>query len=301
MRREYSRAPFAPAFMARAIFMPGRPGLRESVPPLAAAWRNHLVDGAPLDAFLALTGLEDHPLWALLYPHVIGFRLQMTLLTDPAFPFPIWGALQVRNNLVLHQAFTRGEMLDLSARVTAARVLDKGTEIDLACAARRGNDLVWESLNSFYYRGHHGTPQAESPLSASPAVDGAAVAEWRPPSHSRWRFGQLTGDYNGIHLAKWYARLFGFPRAFHHPQRILGQCLARLPRSGAETPARLDAWLKGPVFYDAKVALRAGAQAAGSTFALFVDGDRRPAILGRLFNSQLLVLKAPMEWLPPNC
>jgi len=268
--------------MARAMLVPWRPGLAGGVQPLAAMWRGHRVGGTRLDVFLALTGLEGHPLWALLYPHVNAFRLQMTLLTDLAFPFPIWGALQVRNHLVLREPIARGEVLDLSARVAQARVLDKGAEIDLICTAHRGSALVWESLNSFYYRGRHGAPQAASPLAAAPAIDGATVAEWMPTPASRWRFGWLTGDYNGIHLSAGYARLFGFRRAFHHPQRMLGQCLAHLPRSGPALPARLDAWLKGPVFYDAKVTLRASADAAWSKFALLVEGDERPAILGRL-------------------
>jgi hypothetical protein len=45
-------------------------------------------------------------------------------------------------------------------------------------------------------------------------------------------------------------------------------------------PIRLDAWLKGPVYYGAKVALRA--RGDRSEFALFAEGDERPAILGRL-------------------
>ena len=280
MAREYSRAPFAPAFMGRAILLPRRPGLGAGLPQLAAHWRNHRVDGAPLDDFLALTGLDGHPLWPLLYPHAAGFRLLMSLLTDFSYPFPIWGALQVRNRLVLHQPFARGETLELTARVADARVLDKGTEIDLACTARRNAALVWESITSFYYRGRSGTAQPASPLATAPAVDGVPVAEWWSASGSRTRFGKLTGDYNGIHLSDRYARLFGFRGAFHHPQRVLGQCLARLPRRNGAPPVTLDAWLKGPVYYGAKVSLRAGND--GCAFALFAEGDERPAILGRL-------------------
>jgi len=279
-RREYSAAPRATAFMARAILLPRRPGLKGGLPPLAATWRNHRVDGAQLDAFLALTGLAGHPLWPLMYPHVVGFRLLMSLLTDFSFPFPIWGALQVRNRIVLREPFARRDTLELSARVADARVLDKGAEIDIACSARRGDALVWESVNTFYYRGRYGTPQAASPLAAAPAVDGAPVAAWTPAARSRARFGRLTGDYNGIHLSNWYARLFGFRGAFHHPQRVLGQCLARLPRRDGAMPVTLDAWLKGPVYYGANVSLRAGSD--GSAFALLVEGDERPAILGRL-------------------
>ena len=139
--------------MARAIFTPRRPGLRDSLPELSAAWRGHRVAGKRLTDFLELTGLEGHPLWPLLYPQATGFRLLMTLLTDRRFPFPIWGALQVRNRLVLHQPIARGDILEFEARTTEARALDKGTEIDLACNVRRAGRLVWESLNAFYYRG----------------------------------------------------------------------------------------------------------------------------------------------------
>jgi hypothetical protein len=280
MLREYSRAPFAPAFMGRAILMPRRPGLGDGLPRLAAHWRNHRVDGATLEDFFALTGLEGHPLWPLLYPHAAGFRLLMSLLTDISYPFPIWGALQVRNRFVLHQDFARGATLELTARVADARVLDKGTEIDLACTARRNAALVWESIVTVYYRGRTGTAQPASPLAAAPAIEGSPVAEWRSASGSRARFGKLTGDYNGIHLSDWYARLFGFRAAFQHPQRALGQILAHLPGMQRRLPIRLDAWLKGPVYYGAKLTLRA--EAGGSAFALFVEGDDRPAILGRL-------------------
>ena len=266
--------------MARAILFPRRPGLRDGLPQLAATWRDHRVQGARLDDFLALTGLDGHPLWPLLYPHAAGFRLLMTILTDRRFPFPIWGALQVRNRLVLHQPIARGDVLELEARIAGARALEKGTEIDLACTVRRAGTLVWESVNAFYYRGYRGAQPDASAPSSPPALEGAPLIEWRSPAGGRTRFGRLTGDYNGIHLANGYARLFGFRGAFHHPQRMLGQALAHLPRAEPALPLRLEAWLKGPVYYGAKVALRASSDR--SEFALFVEGDERPAILGQL-------------------
>jgi acyl dehydratase len=278
--REYWRAPRAPAFMARAILFPRRPGLRGGLPALSAVWRGHRVAGTRLEDFLELTGLHGHPHWPLLYPQAAGFRLLMTLLTDRRFPFPIWGALQVRNRMTLHAPLARGDILDIEARVAGARALEKGTEIDLACTARRAGALVWESVNAFYYRGRHSAAAAAEEPPAAPVPDHDAVAEWTVPAGSRARFGRITGDYNGIHLSDWYARLFGFRGAFHHPQRMLGQCLAHLPRTGRAMPTRLETWLKGPVYYGAEVALRASADRA--EFALFVAGDERPAILGRL-------------------
>jgi len=276
MRREYRRTPLAPAFMARALLAPRRAGLRGEPPSLAARWRGLAVGGAPLDDFFALTGLEGHPLWTLLYPQAAGFRLLMTLVTDTRFPFPIFGALQVRNRLRLHGRIERGDALDLEARVAGTRALDKGTEIDLHCAARGGDALVWECTTTFYYRGRHGARDRALPP-ASPEVSGEVVDRWVPDVRGRLRCARLTGDYNGVHLADAYARLLGFRQAFHHPHRMLGQCLARLPRA-ARAPVVLDAWLKGPVYYGAEVALRA----SGETLALFVAGDERPALVGRL-------------------
>lgn len=280
MTREYWHAPRAAAFMARALLFPRRPGLRGGLPGLSAIWRGHRVAGARLDDFLALTGLDGHPLWPLLYPQVTGFRLLMTLLTDRRYPFPIWGALQVRNRITLHQPIARGDILELEARVAGMRALDKGTEIDLDCSVRRAGKLVWESVNAFYYRGHHGAQAEAGAPAAAPMLEGAPLTEWSAPAGARTRFARLTGDYNGIHLASRYARLFGFRGAFHHPQRMLGQALAHLPREGRPLPLRLETWLKGPVYYGAKVALRVSAD--HSEFALFVEGDERPAILGRL-------------------
>ena len=112
---------------------------------------------------------------------------------------------------------------------------------------------------------------------------GVQIARWSAPPHGRLRFARLTGDYNGIHLSDWYARRSGFRGAFLHPQRVLGECLARLPPRSSAMPLWLDTWLKGPVYYGADVTLRAEESPDAVTFALHVDGDERPAIVGRLY------------------
>ena len=94
------------------------------------------------------------------------------------------------------------------------------------------------------------------------------------------QFAGLTGDYNGIHLSSWYARLFGFEGAFLHPQLSLGLCMAHLAGREDWEGQRLDAWLKGPVYYGSAVTLRAAISESDSVFALLADGDERPCIVG---------------------
>jgi len=53
---------------------------------------------------------------------------------------------------------------------------------------------------------------------------------------------------------------------------------------GSARVTRLDAWLKGPVYKGASVALRADANAAGEAiaFALTVEPEERPSVIGRI-------------------
>jgi hypothetical protein len=276
----YRRRPSSLRYMWRGV-MPVRrhPDLN---PRIVATWLNHHADPRDLASFLAITGLPAGPDLPLLYPHVFGFRLAMSVLTHPAFPVPIWGVLQTRNHLVQHQSIPVESAMDLECRVLAGRSTAKGAEFDLRTTVRVGSLLAWESVVTFFTRGRFGEPAPDSSCARSPTEFGSLAAEWTPRNAGHWRFGSLTGDYNGIHLWDAYARRLGFPRALFHPPRMLGECLSRFPvEPGHRTPQRLDAWLKGPVPHGRPVRLHAASGANQTTFALFVEPER-PCIVGRL-------------------
>ncbi len=278
---EFRRRPSIAASMLRGFHR--RPGLRKAgrFPPLRARWSQHRIDRRHLAEFLRLTGLAPDRGMPLLYPHVFGFPLQMAVLTHPAFPIPIWSALQIRNHLLRHRPIAGDAVLDLDTAVAGQRILGKGAEVDLHTTVRAGQELLWESLTTFYYRGRFGEAGMASPLARAPEVGGEVLARWHTSSGAGWRFGRLTGDFNGVHWSRWYARMFGFRRDFHHPQFVLGQCVARLPALDPARGQRLDAWLKGPVYYGSDASLRATTDPDGAAFALYVEGEDRPAIVGR--------------------
>jgi hypothetical protein len=297
IRLDYRARPSALAFMARAV-RPS-PGLkRGGVPAISARWRHRPIP-AEVARFHALSGLPEGDTLPLLYPHTIGFPLHMTILTQPAFPLPIWRMLQIRNRIVQHAPLARDAELDITVSIAGHRILEKGAEIDMHTTVRDGEIVVWESLNTFYARGRFGTPTADSipeapklvsveanarvaGVTPEPKVSPGDTASWRMPAGGGWHYGGLSGDYNPLHLWSGYARKHGFARAFFHPQRVLGQCLARLPQAASKYPLRLDAWLKGPVFYGAPVKLRSETGPDGTRFALHVNEDERPAIVGHL-------------------
>jgi hypothetical protein len=281
VRLDYRKRPAAWRFMARAVRPSPGFGVGAALPSIGARWLQHRVDPRELEDFAALSGLRDPGAVSLLYPHTFSFPLQMVVLTHPAFPVPIWRVLQVRNRLLQHRPVDTASSLDLAVATHGHRILDKGMEIDLHATVRSADTLLWESVSTFYVRGRFEPPgQASAP--APPDVNGPLVGQWQMPRGGGRRFGALSGDYNGIHLWGWYARRLGFRRAFFHPQRVLGHCVEKLSGRGAALPLRLETWLKGPVYYGAQVALRADAGEGGGTFALYADGEPRPAIVGRL-------------------
>lgn len=276
---EFRRRPATAAFMLRALY-PDALRRAGAFPPLHAVWSGHRAGGRPLAELLRITTTEPTDALPLLYPHVIGFPLQMVVLTHPAMPVSIWRVLQIRNHVVQHRAIAVGATVDFTTTVAGQRTLEKGAEVDLHTTVREGAEVVWESVNTFYYRGRFGPAGAPSRFAAAPQPADEVIARWSPPSSEGWRFGRLCGDLNGIHYWDAYARALGFRRALHHPQVILGQCLAHLPAAGQRGAQSLDAWLKGPVYKGADVSLAVGEDEGATSFAVFAD-HRRPAIVAR--------------------
>lgn len=252
------------------------------LPEMVAEWRGQKSTARERADFLDFSGMPADAELSILYPHTASFPMLMAMLSHPAFPLPIWRMLQVRNRLVLHEGIEPSAVLDFTVCSGERRVLEKGVEIDLQVTARRAGRTVFEATNSFYSRGRFGPASAEAP--ASPVLGGPALAEWRMPAHGRLGYSRLSGDFNPLHLSDAYARRQGYPGAFAHPQRAIGQCLGHLGALG-HAPLLLETWIKGPVPYGASVAMRADTEPQGGCFALHVDGDERPAIVGHYSHS----------------
>jgi len=293
--KTYEAPPSAIHYMLRAFRPSSGWNHDRGFPDLNSTWRGYHIEPQVTQFLRIISGVQDHPsqeLLSLLFPHVTGFRLLMTILTHPLWPLPIWGALQVRNRLLMRRFLEAGDTGDLIARVAGWRVLEKGIEVDLHTQFQQGDDCAWESVVTFYYRGRFGSPtQHVTGLGAapiSPVLDDHSTntEEWCINGSDRWRFGTLTGDYNGIHQWDWYARRFGFASAFAHPQRIAAQCLGRLHLPGS-APRQLDLLIKGPVYFGSEVIQRVSPLVGNDyqNFALWIAGDERPALVGSLHNA----------------
>ncbi len=280
IRLDHDRRPNAAAFMALAFLPRGRTPSPFSVPAATASWKGLLPGDELARALQSVSMPPDRGFVHPVHLQAITLRLMMRLLTHPGFPIPIWRLMQVRNRFVQHRPARLDDRLDVSARIAAWRFVARGVEIDVAVETRSPEGPVLESTTAFYSRGRFGTPVVAEPVPAPPEPPvGSAPFPPVPPAGA-WAYGQLTGDYNPLHWWSRQSRAMGFQGPFAHPHRVLGPVLDALPGVDPSGPLQVDAWFRGPVYYDRPLALSSRRDGDATSFAIRVEGDPRPAIAG---------------------
>ncbi|MGQ0838414.1 MaoC family dehydratase [Actinokineospora sp.] len=209
------------------------------------------------------------------YPHVLGFPMQVKLMTDADFPFPLVGSVHLANRVTQTRALRVDEEFALRVHAANLRPHAKGTQFDMVSAALVEGEAVWHEVSTYLRRGPGSGSAGRDAYPEPPRPS----ATWRVPDDIGRRYAEVSGDRNPIHLHPLTARLFGFPRAIAHGMWTKARCLAafegRLPAAYS-----VDVRFKLPVLLPAKVAFSATPHAGGWDFALF--GDRKPHLAGTI-------------------
>jgi acyl dehydratase len=159
---------------------------------------------------------------------VLAFPLQMRLMADGSFPFPLLGLVHLDNSIVQRRPISASEQLDLSVRAEDLRAHPKGRAFTLVAEARSDGELVWEERGTILRRGK-GDPDAPAPpRPPAVAADATAIPEWKLDDGLGRRYGAASGDRNPIHMHALSAKAFGFPRAIAHGMWSKARCLAQL-------------------------------------------------------------------------
>ncbi|GAA2991261.1 MaoC/PaaZ C-terminal domain-containing protein [Actinokineospora diospyrosa] len=181
------------------------------------------------------------------YPHVLTFPLQVKLMTDADFPYPLIGTVHVANRITQHRPLHMAEQLDLRVHVENRRKHPKGEQFDMIAQALVNREVVWHSTSTYLRRGPHtsapGQTREELPHPTS---------HWHAPANTGRHYARVSGDRNPIHLHPLTARPFGFPQAIAHGMWTKARCLAalegRLPHA-----FEVDVRFKLPVLLPAKL------------------------------------------------
>ncbi|MDV7846248.1 MaoC family dehydratase [Pseudomonas aeruginosa] len=256
--------PALPGLFLRAAL---RRGIRGKALPERGLRSQVTVDPKHLERYRQVCGFRDDGLLPPTYPHILAFPLQMALLTDKRFPFPLLGLVHLENRIDVLRALGGLGPFTVSVAVENLQPHDKGATFSIVTRLEDQLGLLWVGDSKVLCRGvkvpGEIPPKAEQePLPLEP------VDNWKAPADIGRRYARAAGDYNPIHLSTPSAKLFGFPRAIAHglwnKARSLAALGERLPASGY----RVEVRFQKPVLLPASLTLLASAAAADGQFSL---------------------------------
>ena len=192
------------------------------------------------------------------YPHVLGFPLQMALMTERAFPFALLGMVHIGNRIEQRRP------VPITARPTVRvwaenlRPHHRGRQLDLITEAELDGEVVWAGRSNYLRQGEGSGERPER--SEDPLAGAESCATWKVPGDIGRRYAAVSGDRNPIHMHALSARLFGFPSAIAH---------------GMWTYARALSTLDGrlPAAHVSEVEFRAPLRIPGEARLLMARGD----------------------------
>jgi acyl dehydratase len=214
------------------------------------------------------------------YLHVLAFGLQVALMSERGFPFPLVGLVHVANSITVHRPVTVDEQVSFTVRAANLRPHPAGTQLDLLSEGAVDGQRVWSGRSTYLRRGGRppGRPAGPKPGNALEPPAGA-VSQVRVPADIGRRYAAVSGDRNPIHLSALSAKLFGFPSAIAHGMWLKARTLAMLE---GRLPERftVDVSFKTPVLLPTTVAI--GSTRTGAGWTLDVRGVKsgKPHLAG---------------------
>jgi hypothetical protein len=293
--RELTSSPSMTALFARAgaAMIPGASHLPfvggggRDVPDLTLKLTDVAIDADRLSAYNRVCGFDLRDTVPITYPHILAFPLQLSLMTDPSFPFPAIGLVHIANRIVQHRGIRSSERLDVGVRATPVEDHPRGKQFSLISEVRVGGELVWEEVSTNLKRGGGSENGAKAPGDELPkAEDLPATATWTLGGDLGRRYGSVSGDLNPIHVHPLTARLFGFKSAIAHGMWTKARCLGAL-QSRLPDALTVEVAFRKPILLPGKVEFcEAQAQAAAFDVQFGVRDPRkaRSHLDGRAFS-----------------
>ena len=227
------------------------------------------INPADVAAYRKVCGFADSPILPATYPHILAFGLQMQLITDKRFPFPLLGLIHLSNRIRIHRPLGGVSELIIGVHAQNLKPHPKGATFDLVTTAEDSLGLLWEAESRMLCRGVKLEGAARDDAQPTP-THVSELARWLAPADIGRRYARVSGDYNPIHLSALTAKLFGFPQAIAHGLWNKAHTLAALGEHLPAANIEIAVEFRKPVRLPSEVRLLASA--AGSSGELLLKG-----------------------------
>ncbi|WP_339560606.1 MaoC/PaaZ C-terminal domain-containing protein [Pseudomonas sp. EA_65y_Pfl1_P113] len=230
------------------------------------------IDPNHVAAYRKVCGFTDSPILPATYPHILAFGLQMQLLTDSNFPFPLLGLIHLNNRIRIHRPLGGVSELSISVHTQNLKPHPKGATFELVTSVEDSLGLLWEAESRMLCRGVKLEGHAEEHAEPCPTQVNE-LTRWKAPADIGRRYARVSGDYNPIHLSALTAKLFGFPQAIAHGLWNKARTLAALSEHLPAANIEIDVEFKKPVRLPGDVTLLASAAGSSGEWWLKGAGD----------------------------
>lgn len=255
-----------------------KPKKRDKVLPQAEYIVDQLViDAKHLKAYNEVCAYKNNGTVPATYLAVLAQSLQMSMMTEEAFPFALLGLVHIRNIVRQTRPISATETLTLSCKFGDLRPHEKGLEFDFITAASVAGKEVYSGVTTYLVR------QKVDASAAKPAKVTAdkpvynLTENWSVPENIGRRYALISGDFNLIHIHALTAKAFGFKTAIAHGMWTKARSLAAL---GDLPPTyEADVQFKMPIFLPAKVSF-AAKTGATTVFDLSDTKSGKPHVAG---------------------
>ncbi|NYF96727.1 MaoC family dehydratase [Janibacter cremeus] len=266
------------AIYAKAA-LPSVPGMGPKttgeLPERSLRLTGHQVDRHDLLEYERICGFNNSDVLPHTYPHVVGFPLQMELMSRKDFPLPLMGLVHLENVITVHREVRFEEELDITVTAQHLRDHPKGTVVDLVTEVDVAGERVWEGRSTYLSRGR-GDAEATRGEQPPSIPTGAAAAKWSLPADLGRTYGFASGDINPIHMSAPTAKVMGFPQAIAHGMWTYARTLAAVG-SVTSGPGTSHVWFFKPVLLPGKVDFVIDKDDQGGSVVAGLRNSRKPA------------------------
>ncbi len=252
----------------------------DEVPDLTYLRNQVPVDRDRLAAYDRVCGFTLKDTLPPTYLHILAFPMQLSLMTDPRFPFPAIGLVHIYNRITQHRPLKQGEELTLRVWSTPVEPHPRGRQFSLRTEVSVGGEVVWEEVSTNLRRGKGSDDSRAHDVPSTGDLQPSAT--WRLPGDLGRRYGSVSGDLNPIHVHPLTARMFGFKSAIAHGMWTKARCLAALD-SRLPDAFTVEAAFRKPILLPGEVKFAEGAGDGGEIrFGVRSARNADPHLDGRL-------------------
>lgn len=249
-----------------------------AVSPVELEVRRIKLSAAHLRRYLTICGTPQTHVLPPAYLHLVAMPIHMQLFVARNFPVKVLGLIHMRNTIRVFKDVGVDAQLRLRVHFDTRRLTDYGQEYDFTTRFDQDGEVIWEEVSTMFARGN-GPPKegAKRPvIERSTHPESGVFSETVDvPQYTGWRYAQVSGDFNPIHLTARTAKMFGFKQAVAHGTWSLGRCLGSATPHLPKGKIQVDTQFKLPVYVPSQAIVRTWGVDSGVDIAMCTTrGDR---------------------------